>query len=220
MSNITLICTEHEEKGNCNIHELYLIIEKIDPEIIFEEIPTSFFDEYYKEKTKSDLETDTINKYLECHQIEHVQVDYYNIPKLFFEDNGYMHSRIEAISYDYRKLIDTHSSNVKRFGFKYLNSIYCNNLFDELYNTMENTLQKNNNDKLFQTYKAWNDVNSKREYEMINNIYNYSIDHRFNRGLFFIGAAHRKSIIDKIQKHPRAEYVQLNWNYNNYDNIL
>ena len=50
MNNITLICTVHEEKGICNINELYKIIERINPEIIFEEINPSAFDEYYKDK--------------------------------------------------------------------------------------------------------------------------------------------------------------------------
>lgn len=220
MYNITLICTEHEEKGICNLDELYKIIEKINPEIIFEEIPPSFFDAYYKDKNKNNLETNTINKYLESHQIEHIPVDYYNIPSSFDADNGYMFKHIAAINFEYRNLFERHSSNVKRYGFKYLNSIDCINFFNELYNTMEKALQKINADKLFQTYKLWNDVMEKREYEMINNIYSYSKEHRFNRGLFFIGAAHRESIINKIQKHAGTEYVKLNWDYSNYDNIL
>ena len=220
MYNITLICTVHEEKGICNLNELYKIIEKINPEIIFEEIPPSAFDAYYKDKNRNNLETNTINKYLESHQIEHIPVDYFNIPTSFFEDNGYMHKRVEAINFEYRKLIDTHSSYVEQYGFKYLNSIDCNNIHNKLYNTIEKALQKINDDKLFETYKLWNDVIEKREYEMINNINIYSKEHRFNRGLFFIGAAHRESIINKIQKHAGTEYVKLNWNYSNYDNIL
>jgi hypothetical protein len=220
MYNITLICTEHEENGMCNLDELYKIIEKINPEIIFEEIPPSFFDSFYKYKDKYNLETNTINKYLESHQIEHIPVDYYNIPNSFHADNRYMFKQIAAFSFEYRNLMDTHSSNVNRYGFKYLNSIDCNEFQNELYNAIEKALQKINTDKLFQTYKLWNDVMKKREYEMINNIYSYSKEHRFNRGLFFIGAAHRETIINKIQKHAGTEYVKLNWNYSNYDNIL
>ncbi len=220
MHNITLICTVHEEKGICNINELYKIIEKINPEIIFEEIPPSAFDAYYKDKNRNNLETNTINKYLEGHQIEHIPVDYFNIPTSFFEDNGYMHKRVEAISYDYRRLIDTHSLYVKQYGFKYLNSVYCDNLHNELYNAIEKALETINDEKLFQTYKLWNDNIEKREYEMINNIYSYCENNKFNTGLFFIGAAHRESIIKIIQKHAGTENVEINWNYSNYENIL
>lgn len=222
MYNITLICTVHEEKGICNLNELYKIIDRINPEIIFEEMPPLAFDEYYKDKNKSNLETNTINKYLESHQIEHIPVDYHHkIPTSFFEDNDYMHKRVEANSSEYRKLVDTHSAYVKHYGFKYLNSIYCNNLLHELYKMIEKALHKINDDKLFQTYKLWNDIIEKREYEMLNNIYSYSKDHNYNRGLFFIGAAHRGSIINKIQKYTGTGYVKLNWNYYcNYDNIF
>jgi len=220
MYNVTLICTRHEEKGMCNINELYNIIETINPELIFEEIPPSFFDAYYKDKNRNNLETNTIYKYLESHQIEHILVDYYDIPKSFFEDYLFMLKRVEANSFEYRKLMDTDSAYVEQYGFKYLNSIYCNNLYNELNNAIENTIQKINDSKLLQTYKLWNDVNEKRENEIINNIYNYSKEHRFSRGLFFIGVGHRESIINKIQNYVEEEYVKLNWNYNNYDNIL
>jgi hypothetical protein len=49
MYNITLICTVHRENGKCNSEELYNIIEKINPEIIFEEIPYFMYIENYKE---------------------------------------------------------------------------------------------------------------------------------------------------------------------------
>jgi hypothetical protein len=53
------------------------------------------------------------------------------------------------------------------YGFKYLNSIYCINLNDEIYDAIEKGLQKINNDKLFQTYKSWKEINEKRENEQI-----------------------------------------------------
>ena len=45
MYNITLVCTRHEELGACNSHEMHKILETINPEVIFEEIPPSFFDQ-------------------------------------------------------------------------------------------------------------------------------------------------------------------------------
>ncbi len=221
MYNITLICTFHGEAGICNLNELYKIIEKINPEIIFEEIPPSYFDAYYKDKNRNNLETNTINKYLESHQIDHIPVDYDNTPPAsFFKDDGYMHKQVETNSSDYRNIIDTLSLYRGQYGFKYLNSIDCSDLYEKLDNAIEKTLHEIKDDKLFQINKLWNDVNEKRENEMINNIYSYSKEHKFDRGLFFIGAAHRESIIKKIQEKTGTEDVKLNWNYSNYDNIF
>ena len=131
-----------------------------------------------------------------------------------------MHKKVEANSLEYRTLIDTHSQYIKQYGFKYLNSIYCDNIINDLYNAIENTLNKLNDDKLLQTYKLWNEVNDKREDEMINNIYNYSKKNKFDNGLFFIGAAHRNSIISKIVKYIKSGSIEVTWNYSNYDKIF
>jgi len=141
-------------------------------------------------------------------------------PDSFWEDNKYLHKRIESNSFEYRNLIDANKEYTRVYGFQYLNSICNDNLYNELCNAMDNALKKINDEKLFQTYKLWNDINDKRENEMLNNIYRYCGEHKFDRGLFFIGAGHRKSIITKIQEYERTSELKLNWNYSNYENIL
>jgi len=49
MYNITLIGTTHSESGQCNSDELYKILEDINPEVIFDELPSHFFDMYYSD---------------------------------------------------------------------------------------------------------------------------------------------------------------------------
>ena len=53
MYNIILLSTKHIESGKCNSFELYKIIETINPEIIFEEIPPSKFDAVYEGKRRA-----------------------------------------------------------------------------------------------------------------------------------------------------------------------
>jgi hypothetical protein len=221
MYNLILIGTNHKSKGICNLSELSKIIENINPEVIFEEIAPSYFDNYYKDKTNSKLETDTIIKYLENHQVEHIPIDYDNVPPIsFFRDDQHMHERIERFSYTYRHLVDTNSFYIEKYGFKYLNSNDSINLNKALDNEIEETLKMFDNEKLFLIRKAWNDLNEIRENEMIKNIYNYSMEHKYNVGLFLIGAAHRGSIIDIIQRYVVKEEIKLNWNYDDYSNIL
>lgn len=52
MYNIILIGTAHIENGQCNSDELYKIIESINPDVIFEEMPSSHFNVYYATKLK------------------------------------------------------------------------------------------------------------------------------------------------------------------------
>jgi hypothetical protein len=220
MHEITLICTVHEEAGACSLGELHRIIERINPEIIFEEIPPSAFDEYYRDRTRSNLETRTIDKYLQNHQVDHIPVDYHNVPAHFFENDRKMHRRVEGISIDYRRLLDTHSAYTRQYGFAYLNSIYCCNLHKELHRAIEAALQRIDDEDLFRTFQLWNAVNEKREHEMISNIYKYSREHRYERGLFFLGAGHRRTIIDKIQAYAVKEQPRLAWNYDQYERII
>lgn len=221
MNNITLICTKHSENGACNVNELYKIIQNINPEVIFEELPPSAFNDYYVRKSKTNLETTTINKYLECHKIEHIPIDYEGAPDSIFKDNAFLHKRVESKSHQYRYAMDNHSLFVNRYGFKYLNSAQCVNDYKEVYNAIEEFLESENDEKLVQIYKSWNDIIRKRDIEMISNIYKYCNNHSFNRGLFFIGAAHRESIIDLIQSNVANDKDNcICWNYSCHDGIL
>ena len=221
MYNITLVSTAHDEKGNCNIQELYNIINNIEPEVIFEEIPPSAFNSFYKEKTRNNLESDAIIKYLENHECEHIPVDLDFIPpKSFFDAYENVHKRIEVRSNIYKDIIDTHSFYREVYGFKYLNSVECMNLDIELNKEMEIVLQILNNEKLYEGYKSWNELMDKRENEMLKNIYLYSKNNKFNKGVFFIGSGHRDTIINKIQNYSKVEETVINWNYSNYENIL
>ncbi len=64
MNSITLIATAHFEIGKCNSYELYKIIEKISPEVIFEELSSNLFDEFYNQNQlcEEPLEVSCIKK--------------------------------------------------------------------------------------------------------------------------------------------------------------
>lgn len=217
MYQITLISTRHAEIGECNSNALYEIIERINPEVIFEEIPPSCFDEYYVTKSRRNLETDAVSKYLESHpNVEHIPVDSDDIPpESFFEKHQHLHKRIEnltdSIGYSYRSDIDTCRMKIAIHGFKYLNSIYYVNVCNQISYAIEEGLRKINKDELFQTQQLWKDTNDKRENEMLKNIYAYSREHKYSRAIFTLGAAHRKSIVQKIHECEAIKGFKLNW---------
>lgn len=99
MYNITLINTAHSELGRCNSDELYKIIESINPQVIFEELPSKSFNYYYSDSPYCiPLEVKCIKKYLQNHKAKHIPVDIADpnrtpLERLMFEkfekDSGY-----------------------------------------------------------------------------------------------------------------------------------
>ena len=220
MHNIKLIGTVHGEIGYCNPDSLYKIIKKRSPEVIFEEMPPSAVDDYYKNKIRHNLESTTIIKYIETHDIEHIPVDIDIVTEALLDKNKIMHHRVESNSIEYRRLIDNDSVYRYHYGFDYLNSIYCEKLCKELNEAIEGTVNKLKDEILIQTHCEWNEVEGKRDDAMIRNIYNYCAEDKFAKGIFYIRAFHRASIINKIQQYEETSELKINWNYSNYDNIL
>lgn len=218
MCSITLLGTNHAENGLANSNELYRIIEKVNPEVIFEEIPPICFESYYITKKRSNLETETINLYLEKYSIKHVPVDIYNVSDSFFKNTAKVHEKVERKSRKYRQLIDENKYRTGKYGFKYLNSVDCEELQAELSKEILETVKEINDANLIQYWNTWVDVEESRDLKMIENIYNYSMSNEFEIGLFTIGAAHRKSIIRKIENN--VLYKNIQWKYHDYENIF
>ena len=98
MHNITIIGTVHEESGLCNSNELFKIIKTISPEVIFEEITLSNFNDHYEGKSNYKLETITIIKYLEIYPIKHIPVDIYEkIESSILDKHKDMYRQIEIV---------------------------------------------------------------------------------------------------------------------------
>lgn len=216
MYNITLIFTRHDEVGHCNSNELYKIIESINPEIIFEEMPPSFFDKYYISKIRNNLETDTINRYLQSNTVKNIPVDSDNVPAdSFFQDHQNMLKRVEGLAdingFNFRNFTDRNRDYVTMYGFGYLNSNSCMNITAEINDAIDKGLQKLNDDKLFKTDRLFKEVNEKRENEMLQNIYDYSKVNCYDRAIFTIGAGHRRSLLKKIQDYQSGQTHRLNW---------
>lgn len=90
MHNITLISTNHAENGKCNSDELYEILEYINPEVVFDELPPQFFEMYYnnsfetcctnsillnRRPPKVPLEVKCIKKYSQNYNIKIFPID-------------------------------------------------------------------------------------------------------------------------------------------------
>ena len=75
MSCISLVCTVHEETGLANVSGLRAIVERIQPEVIFLEVPPAAFGEYYEKFSQRNLESIAVGQYRKGHQVDLVPVD-------------------------------------------------------------------------------------------------------------------------------------------------
>ncbi|MEK6782176.1 MAG: hypothetical protein AABY93_10740 [Bacteroidota bacterium] len=207
MHNITFISTIHKENGNCNADELYKIIEKLRPEVIFLEA----FDDSYSENEKYFFST-----YGEYHtrlEIAAIQ-KYYRSNTLFkyvpvcedgLSDALHRKNKIVGQNGERQQLINNFKSLTEKHGFKFLNSSESVNLLEEI-RVLESLAL--NGSEVGEIFEA-----AMKSYEnsMLRNIYSYCNNNHFSSAIFMCGAAHRKSIIEKIEKSKTEERVNIIW---------
>jgi len=211
MYNITLICTTHKDIGNCNSEELYKIIYYHNPEIIFEELRPTIYDECYTFNSfgipeRTTLESKAITMYLQTHDLKHIAVvstdEDENLDTKFNSMNAYQ---------SWRNIISEIEFLERCHGFSFINSPECEQLFEDIKTLEKKVLESSGNESLSQIFLLADKGVNDYEDGIIKNIYQYSEANKYDTALMFIGAAHRKSIIQKIQEYDKASKLKLNW---------
>lgn len=210
MYNITVISTSHSESGRCNSDELYKIIKSINPEVIFEELPSKSFNDYYNGNLPyATLEVKCIKNYLKSHTTKHYPVDVANPNRP--SNEILMFEKFERDA-EYKKIKLEHNLLKAQKGFDYLNSDQCTDLVEKWTfiekRILESAIQK---DVFLQTYESfYEDVNNRKN-AMLQNIYNYSKENQYNQAVFLLGCGHRKSMTEKTKECPKLSEIKLNW---------
>lgn len=206
MHKITLVSTVHTENGKCNADELHTIIEKMRPEVFFLEALDETYSNYQKSLFSSfgvfhkKLEIKAIQKYNLKNDIDYIPV----------LDNGlsdWFHKKYDIVceNIEFHKLLDNFNYLTSEHGFQFLNSGESIKLQEEM-RMFENFLLSDN--RINTT--ANEDIDA-YENSMLRNIYSYCRDKQFDTAIFLCGVAHRKSIIEKIEKFNLQEKIGLNW---------
>lgn len=229
MYNITLISTIHSENGKCNHNELYKILESINPEVIFDELPSHYFDMYFSDSFDTycansillnqntpivTLEVKCIKKFNQNHNVKILPVDIDVTPKLSKHQDEILFMFATFFkNEDYKKLDDEKEVLITQEGFCYLNSDKFLDFLEkkefEEKNIMDSEIQK---DRLLNIYKLFHtEQHDNRENVMLHNIYNYSRENQYNQAVFLIGAEHKKSIMQKITEYEKLTKIKLNW---------
>ena len=215
---ITLIASSHDELGELNSNELYKILQKIKPEIIFEEI---FFTRSRENEFIYDIEntveTIAINKYINRHKVKHVPVDFdYSF---IINDIKFLYNKLDSINdTKYKENNKKKSYLMGKYGFKCLNSCDFESVIDELKDIEKRLIIELNDVELMNIFESWEKINDKRGDEMVKNIYQYSKKSDYNDAVFIFGVAHKKSIHQKIMYYNDKYQIKVNWKLYGYEN--
>lgn len=209
---ITLIATVHADSGRANVAELRAILDRLAPDVIFAEIPSAFLADYLN-GSHGTLESAAVVLYRERRPVNVVPVDLDKPGEEFFSNSEDMFKKVARTSPDYRRLVDQNSLDMLELGFSYLNSDRCAQAWEGIYNEALATVEWIGDTKLRQTYDLWNQTNTDRETGMIENIESYCISHVPAHGVFLLGAAHRKPIMEKVRKRQVAGGPGVFWDF-------
>lgn len=208
------------EEGPCNVSTLHRILERVQPEVIFLEIPPFCFDQFFMDKTRSNLEANAVNSYLKMHRAAPVPVDVMEASSELIAEHQHLRREIRARSPEYCQLMHADSNFIARHGFAYLNSKYCVELWSNVDASIEEALERIGDTNLLRGYKNWKDVHEYREQQMLENIQHYCEKHPVSRGVFLLGAAHRRSIMEKAVNLSYGRSIAIDWNFSQYEGLL
>lgn len=212
MNRVFVIGTVHADSGLANASALLSILERINPEVIFLEMPPAALADHFNGK-RSNLETTAASRYRASHRVTLVPVDLPTPTPDFFTNNAELHRRVERTSRDYRRLMDRNSLATMEGGFPYLNSDLCSQSWAAIDAEVRATLEYIGNAQLHEFYDRWRGVNEDRDREMLKSIEDYCGRHVFDQAVFLVGAAHRGSMVEKARAGHRACLPTVQWDF-------
>ena len=215
---ISVIATRHEAFGRCNSDALCDILLELRPEVIFEEIPPSYHDLYYVKNTHTNLESDAIKEYAQYCKVLQVPVDSDDVPsnglfKTLETIQKRVAGRITQNSFDYRSFTDQWRQNVFSHGLSYLNSAHSDNLQLGIAETLQLGVKELEDQEFITTLQKFLDINRKREAHWLDRITKYSKQADFEHGVFTVGSAHRKSLMNELSRHRSNEPNSIDWKF-------
>jgi hypothetical protein len=169
MHRVSLVCTVHDEAGHANVAELCAILESIQPEVIFLEVPPEPLDDFYGNCSQENLESQAVRQYREGRQVKLVPVDLPTPSAEFFSNIEELRRRIRRVSPEYRRLMKLDDDCIREYGFVYLNSEDCGVLWLSVYKEMLSTIEWLKDSTLLAPYESWVETSDRREKAMIEN---------------------------------------------------
>ena len=105
MRRVTIIGTVHKTVGRANVSELHAILEKVDPNIIFMEVPPGAFDVHFQIFRQPNLESDAVTQYRKGRLVAIVPVDLPTPDEEFFKNFARLHEKVKVENPRYEQLL-------------------------------------------------------------------------------------------------------------------
>lgn len=216
MITVKVVCTIHEEVGLATVSELAGILGSVEPSVIFLEVPDAAIEDFYVTRIRGNLESKAVARHLDNHQATLVPVDIPTPDREFFEDWAYLQGRVRSASLELRQLMSQDRAHVETYGFRYLNSRYCDQYWAAAYDEMRRTIESLDESRLLDIFAAWVETHALRERVMMERIREYCRANDFSKGLFLVGSAHRRALMEMATASHASESAHLNWDFVSY----
>jgi hypothetical protein len=207
---ISLIGTYHTERGAVTASALLAIVERIQPEVVFAEIPRTHIGAW-RDGSHGTVESIAVARYADTHSVDVVSVDSPRPEDSFFQSWKEVTRAIERTSPKFRRLMDLNTDRMCRGGFAYLNSDECIQAWADIYGEERETIEHIGSSRLRAIYAQVRDVNERRDLEMLENIRAHCASTAHTSGAFLVGAAHRKSLIEKLRAPGETSIPHIVW---------
>lgn len=162
MTRVSIIGTVHEDVGHANSSELLAILLRIQPEVIFLEMPPSAHADYFGGH-RSNLESTAVSQYQALHQVDLVPVDLPTPAAEFFSNIDEVHRIIRGRSADYCRLVSWDEQYITAHGFAYLNSAHCSALLTDIHAARLAALAEIGDPRLVEIYELFTSTNDRRD---------------------------------------------------------
>jgi hypothetical protein len=210
LNSLTIIGSTHSECEQTNAENLLKILIKLEPDLIFEEIPETLFNDIYENKRDDDgVEVTAVKKYLLLKKIKHVPIDlpYLNdislklkLPE--YEDileNEIIKDNIHTSNYckKIHKMVFK-IEEIETQGYMKINNKKFIKLIVKKYNLLNKFFEKEMKEK-YHLYKFEHEY----DFEMRENYFvNKIIENKenFSKGVLLIGCEHLPTIYKKLRK--------------------
>ena len=107
--------------------------------------------------------------------------------------------------------MDLNTDRLCRGGFAYLNSDECIQAWADIYREELETIEYIGSSRLRDIYAQVRDLNERRDIEMLGNIRAYCASAAQTCGAFLVGAAHRKSLLEKLRAAGETAVPHMEW---------
>lgn len=212
---ISVVGTVHVDTGAAIASEILAILLRINPQVIFLEMPASEIDDHFNGR-RSNLESTAVSRYRELRPVELVPVDLPTPEPEFFRDFERLDRELQHKSREYNWLVRQDREFAERDGFAYLNSEPYRKLTSDLRAARLAALEKMGDRRLTEFYKYWTSVNERREEAMLKNIEAFCERAPFLVGVFLVGAAHRQSLLEKSAVHTGPASAPIEWDFDGF----